>query len=156
MELDRIDRKIIAALMTDATVPLALLADRVGLSQTPCWKRVDKLRRAGVIKARVALVDPEAVGLGLTAFVGLSAPEQTARWQESFEQLLTDIPEVMEAYQLSGSHDYVLRVVARDLPDYERIRQKIVDAVPVRALSANFVLKRVKAQTALPLDTTTA
>ena len=118
--------------------------------------RKAKLKRAGVIRARVALVDPEAVGLGLTAFVGLSAPEQTASWQEKFERVLEEIPEVMDAYQLSGSHDYVLRIVARDMMDYERLRKRIVDAVPVRALSANFVLKRLKAETALPLDTISA
>ena len=104
----------------------------------------------------LSLVDPEAVGLGLTAFVGLSAPEQTASWQEKFERVLEEIPEVMDAYQLSGSHDYVLRIVARDMMDYERLRKRIVDAVPVRALSANFVLKRLKAETALPLDTISA
>lgn len=156
MELDRIDRKIIVALMADATVPLALLASQVGLSQTPCWKRVDKLKRAGIIKARVALVDPEAVGLGLTAFVSLSAAEQSAQWRDGFEALLSEMPEIMEAYQLAGSHDYVLRLVARDMADYERLRQRIVDAVPVREISADFVLRRVKAQTALPVDTVRA
>lgn len=156
MKLDRIDRKIIAALMEDATVPLARLADQVGLSQTPCWKRVRKLQDAGVIRARVAVVDPEHLGLGLTVFAGISAPDQGAEWRAQFEDVVTDIPEVMEAYQLAGSHDFVLRIVVRDMVDFERVRLRITDAVPVRDLTPHFALKRVKSATVLPIDTRTA
>ncbi|MCT4371575.1 Lrp/AsnC family transcriptional regulator [Yangia mangrovi] len=156
MDLDRIDRKIVATLMADATVPLARLADMVGLSQTPCWKRLRKLQEAGVIRGRVALVDPEKLGLGLTVFAGVSAPEQGADWQRRFEEVVGDLPEVMEAYQLAGSHDYVLRIVVRDMADFERIRRQITEAIPVRDLSANFALKRLKSQTVLPIDTVSA
>ncbi|WP_109468014.1 Lrp/AsnC family transcriptional regulator [Albibacillus kandeliae] len=156
MELDRIDRKIVATLMADATVPLARLADIVGLSQTPCWKRVRRLQESGVIRARVAVVDPERLGLGLTVFAGVSAPEQTPSWHDRFGELLDEIPEVMDAYQLAGNHDYVLRIVVPDMAGFDRIRQRITEAIPVREISANFALRRLKAQTALPIDTKSA
>ncbi|MGI3168547.1 Lrp/AsnC family transcriptional regulator [Pseudooceanicola sp. C21-150M6] len=156
MTLDRIDRKIVTALMTDATIPLARLADRVGLTVTPCWKRVRRLTDSGIIRARVAIVDPERIGLGMVAFVGVSAPEQSAQWHTSFAEALAAIPEVMEAYQMAGTEDYVLRIVARDMPDFERVRQRLVSAVPVRGLTASFALRRLKSETVLPIDTLTA
>lgn len=156
MELDRIDRKIITALMADATTPLARLAAQVGLSSTPCWKRVQRLTKTGVIRARVAVVDPERIGLGMTAFVGVTATELTADWHESFTQVVDAIPEVMEAYQMAGSQDYVLRIVARDMADFDRIRQIIVSGIPVRGLTTSFALRRMKSGTVLPLDTVTA
>lgn len=156
MELDRIDRKIVATLMADATVPLARLANMVGLSQTPCWKRVRRLQETGVIRGRVALVDPERIGLGLTVFASVSAPEQSAEWQGLFEGVLAKMPEVMEAYQLAGSHDYVLRIVVRDMSGFERLRRQITEALPVREISASFALRRLKAQTVLPIDTLSA
>ncbi|MCT4371442.1 Lrp/AsnC family transcriptional regulator [Yangia mangrovi] len=156
MDLDRIDRKIVATLMADATVPLARLAQMVGLSQTPCWKRVRKLQDTGVIRGRVALVDPERLGLGLTVFAGVSAPEQSTDWQQRFEAIVAQVPEVMEAYQLAGSHDYVLRIVVRDMAEFERIRRQITEAIVVRDISANFALRRLKSQTVLPIDTLSA
>lgn len=156
MQLDRIDRKIIAALMEDATVPLARLADSVGLTATPCWKRVQRLTRDGVIRGRVALVDPERIGLTMTAFVEVSAPDQSEAWRVAFLDLVADLPEVMDAYQLSGEPDYVLRVVARDMADFDRIRQVIVSSIPLRGLTTSFALKTLKSETVLPLDTRTA
>ena len=131
---------------------LARLADRVGLSQTPCWKRVRKLQEAGVIRARVALVDPEHLGLGLTVFAGVSAPDQSADWHSRFAEVTAAIPEIMDAYQLAGSYDYVLRIVVRDMADFERVRQGLTEAIPVRSLTAQFALKRLKSATALPID----
>ena len=156
MELDRIDRKIIAALMADATMPLARLADRVGLSNTPCWKRVKRLTERGVIRARVAVVDPERLGLGMTAFIGVTAPDQSPEWHDSFSDVVSLIPEIMEAHQLAGNHDYVLRVVARDMTDFDRIRQCLVSRIAVRGLTASFAIRRVKSETVLPLDTVSA
>ncbi|KAA2316017.1 Lrp/AsnC family transcriptional regulator [Pseudooceanicola sediminis] len=156
MQLDRIDRKLVAALMSDATQPVARLAERVGLTQTPCWKRIQKLQEAGVIRARVALVDPEQVGLGLTVFVGVSAPQQDARWHADFARVLEAIPEVMEAHQLAGSHDYALRVVVRDLADFDRVRGRITNAIAIGALSVQFAARRVKSVSVLPIDTCSA
>jgi Lrp/AsnC family transcriptional regulator len=156
MELDRIDRKIIASLMADATLPLVRLAEAVGLSQTPCWKRVRRLTETGIIRARVALVDPERIGLGLTVFVGIVATEQTAAWLAKFEQVVAELPEIMEAYQLAGRDDYVIRIVARDMADYDRVRDQIVSALPVREFSPSFAMKRLKCATTLPIDTRAA
>lgn len=156
MSLDRIDRKIVAALMADAMIPLARLADQVGLSQTPCWKRVRKLQDRGIIRGRVAIVDPESLGLSLTAFVNVSAGDQAEDMQRRVEDVLAAIPEVMEAYRMAGSHDYALRIVARDMADFDRIRQTIANALPLRDLSASFALQRLKASTVLPIDTCSA
>lgn len=155
MELDRIDRMIVVALMTDATLPLARLADRVGLTQTPCWKRLQRLRDRGVIRGRVAVVDPESVGLGLTVFATVTPTEQSAAWHEDFAGVLSAVPEVMEAHLLADSHDYALRIVVRDMAGFERIRATITAAVPVRTFTANFSSRRVKAETVLPIDTRT-
>jgi Lrp/AsnC family transcriptional regulator len=153
MTLDRIDRKLVAALMGDATQPVSRLAERVGLSQTPCWKRIQKLQNAGIIRARVALVDPELVGLGLTVFVGVSAPQQDAGWHEAFAAVVDAIPEVMEAHQLAGSYDYTLRVVVRDMADFDRVRGRITSAIVIRDLTVQFASRRVKSLSVLPIDT---
>ncbi|WP_138466210.1 Lrp/AsnC family transcriptional regulator [Poseidonocella sp. HB161398] len=156
MELDRIDRKIVAALMADATLPLARLAGMVGLSQTPCWKRVRKLQSSGVIRGRVALVDPERIGFGLTVFVSLSAPDQAPAWQDRLEEVLSEIPEVMEAYQLAGQYDHLLRIVVRDMAEFERVRKRLANAIELSQLSVHFATRRLKNETVLPLDTLTA
>ncbi|NIY95973.1 Lrp/AsnC family transcriptional regulator, partial [Salipiger sp. HF18] len=118
--------------------------------------RVRKLQDAGIIRGRVALVDPERLGLGLTVFAEVSASEQSADWQARFAEVIADIPEVMEAHQLAGSHDYALRIVVRDMAGFERIRSRITEAIPVRGLSASFALKRIKSETVLPIDTRSA
>lgn len=156
MELDRIDRKIVAALMADATIPLSRLSDMVGLSSTPCWKRVRRLMQNGVIRGKVALVDPEQLGLGMTVFVSLTAPDQSPDWHEDFARVIAAIPEIMEAHQVAGDQDYALRIVVRDMADYERIRQDLVSRVAVRGLTARFLTRRLKFNTVLPVDTSAA
>lgn len=153
-DLDLIDRKIIAELMRDATLPVAQIADRVGLSQTPCWKRIQKLETAGVITGRVALVDPARIGFGLTVFVGIEAPDHSADWRESFTKALTTLPEVMDAYRMAGEMDYLLRVAVRDMADFDAFYRRLTDAIPIKNVTSHFAMERLKSSSAYPVDTT--
>lgn len=152
-ELDLIDRKILAALMRDATLPVAQVADRVGLSQTPCWKRIQKLEAAGIITGRVALVDPERIGFGLTVFVGIEAPDHSAAWREAFVTAVGELPEVMEAWRMAGETDYLLRVAVRDMAGFDAFYKRLTDAVRIKNVTSHFAMERVKSVNAYPLDT---
>lgn len=153
LALDLIDRKIAALLMQDSTMPVARIADRVGLSQTPCRKRIQRFEADGVILRRVALVDPARIGLGLTAYAGITVPEQSADWRETFERAVQGMPEVIEAHRLSGSIDYLLRITVADLPAHDDFFRRLTDAVPIKAVATQFVPEQVKSGTAYPIDT---
>ncbi|MEY4982636.1 MAG: hypothetical protein RIR62_902 [Pseudomonadota bacterium] len=150
--LDRIDRRILDALMRDATVPVAQLADRVGLSQTPCWKRVQKLEAAGIITARVAVVDPAAVGLGLTVFVEITAADHTPEWRTAFAAVVADCPEILEVHRMAGDADYLLKVAVRDMAAYDAFYLDLTGRIPCRNVTSKFSMERMKTTTVLPLD----
>ena len=152
-DLDLIDRKIVAELMRDATLPIARIADRAGLSQTPCWKRIQKLEAAGILTGRVALADPGKLGFGLTVFVGIEAPDHSAGWREAFAKATDAIPEVMEVYRMAGEIDYLLRVTVADMAAFDRLYKRLTDAVPIRTVTSHFAMERMKFTTAYPLDT---
>ncbi len=149
--MDAIDRRILALLQQDATLSVAQLADRVGLSTTPCWKRVQKLEASGVITGRVALVSPEAVGLGLSVFVAIEAGDHSQAWMERFAQAVAAMPEVMEAYRMAGEVDYMLRVAVTDMAAYDRFYKRLIAAVQPRNVTSRFAMERMKHSTALPL-----
>jgi len=151
MKLDRIDLKILDLLQRDATIPLARIADRVGLSQTPCWKRIQKHEEAGVIRERVAILDPEVLGLALTAFVMIEALDHTADWRESFLETVERFEEVRDLYRLAGRYDFLLRVVVRDMADFDRFYADLTAGVRLRSVDSFFALERMKVSTALPL-----
>mgnify|MGYP003708665269 CR=1 FL=1 len=113
--MDAIDRKILTVLQADSNISIAELADRVGLSQTPCWKRIQRLEQTGVIIKRVALVAPEKIGLGLTVFVQIETADHSGPWLEKFAQSVAAMPEVIEFYRMAGDVDYMLRVVVADI-----------------------------------------
>lgn len=151
--LDLIDRKIVAALMQDATLPVAQIADKVGLSQTPCWKRIQKLEAAGVLTNRVALADPEKLGLGLAVFVGIEAPDHSAEWREAFAKVVTTLPQIMEVYRMAGQMDYLLRVAVPDMAAYDGLYKRLTDAIPIKNITSHFAMERMKFTTAYPIDT---
>jgi Lrp/AsnC family transcriptional regulator len=151
--LDLIDRKIVAELMRDATLPIAQIADRVGLSPTPCWKRIQKLEAAGVITGRVALVDPAKIGFGLTVFVGIEAPDHGAGWREAFVAAASALPEVMEIHRMAGEMDYLLRVAVSDMAAFDAFYRRLTDAVPIKNVTSHFAMERLKVTTAYPVDT---
>ncbi len=150
---DLIDRKILAELMRDATLPIAQIAERVGLSQTPCWKRIQKLEAAGVVTGRVAMVDPIQIGFGLTVFVGIEAPDHTAEWRETFGAVVSGMSEVMEIYRMAGEVDYLLRVAVRDISAFDAFYRRLTDAVPIKNVTSQFAMERIKYTTAYPIDT---
>ena len=149
--IDRIDRKIVTELQADATISLALLADRVGLSQTPCWKRVQRLEQTGVLTGRVALADPHKLGLSLTAFVSITAPDHGVAWRDGFRETLKAFPEVVEVWRVAGDADYVLKVVATDMAAYDAFYQRLTASLELRAVSSQFAMERVAYTTALPV-----
>lgn len=152
-ELDLIDRKILAELMRDATQPVAQIADKAGLSQTPCWKRIQKLGAAGVLTGRVALADPGKLGFGLTVFVGIEAPDHSADWREAFATATQTIPEIMEAYRMAGEMDYLLRIAVADMAAFDSLYKRLTDAVPIKTVTSYFAMERMKFTTAYPVDT---
>ncbi|WP_374428369.1 Lrp/AsnC family transcriptional regulator [Tabrizicola sp.] len=154
-DLDLIDRKIVAELMRDATLPIAQIADKAGLSQTPCWKRIQKLEASGVLTGRVALADPTKLGFGLTVFVGIEAPDHSVDWRESFAKATEAIPEIMEVYRMAGEIDYLLRVAVADMQAYDRLYKRLTDAVPIKNVTSHFAMERMKFTTAYPVDTLT-
>jgi len=151
LRLDRIDRRIVNELQADATLPLARLADRVGLSQTPCWKRIQKLERAGIITRRVALVDPNKVSLGLTAFVAVSASDHGPAWRDTFHRVTSSMPEILEIWRVAGEADYLLKVVVRDLPAFDAFYGRLTASIELKSVSSQLALERVAHTTALPI-----
>jgi Lrp/AsnC family transcriptional regulator len=149
--LDAVDRRILMALQENCDIPLAELARKAGLSSTPCWNRVQRLEAEGVITARVALVNPQKVGLGLTAFVSVEAAEHSGEWLKAFSQAVTRLPEVVEIYRMAGDVDYVLKVVTQDMAAYDEFYKLLIGAVPLKNVSSRFAMERIKATTALKI-----
>lgn len=154
--LDRIDRKILHELMQDATLPIGQLAEKVGLSQTPCWKRVQKLEAAGVITGRVALVDADKIGLGLTVFVEVEATDHSTTWREEFAQVALSYPEIVEIHRMAGDVDYLLKVVVPDMAAFDQFYQAFTTRLPCRNVTSKFAMEVMRDTTQLPIDTTTA
>lgn len=151
--LDRIDRRILHELMRDATLPVSQLAERVGLSQTPCWKRVQKLEAAGVITGRVAIVNPAVIGLGLTVFVEIEAADHTPEWRAAFAAVVADYPEIVEVHRMAGEVDYLIKGVVSGMAAYDAFYLDLTQRLPCRNVTSKFSMERMKATTALPIDT---
>ncbi|MFT4097375.1 MAG: Lrp/AsnC family transcriptional regulator [Rhodoblastus sp.] len=146
--MDVIDRKILRELQADASISIAELSDRVGLSQTPCWKRIQKLEAAGIILGRVALLAPEKLGLGLTVFVSIEAPDHSDGWLAKFAAAVSAMPEVMEFYRMAGDVDYMLRVVVADMAAYDAFYKRLIGASPLKNVTSRFAMERLKSTTA--------
>lgn len=146
--MDKIDREILRILQVDGTLPIATIADRVGLSQTPCWKRIRKLETSGVIEKRVALLNPEKLGLGITVFVSIQAPDHSEEWLARFAERVSTMPEVMEFYRMAGDVDYMLRVVVADMPSYDGFYKRLIATVPLKSVTSRFAMERIKSETA--------
>jgi len=149
--MDEIDRRLLELLQDDATLSIAQMAECVGLSQTPCWKRIQRLEKNGVIARRVAVVDPEQVGLGLSVFVNVEAGDHTPEWLHRFSIGLSAMPEVMEIYRMAGDVDYVLRVAVADMAAYDAFYKRLIAVAPMRNVTSRFAMERMKHTTAYPL-----
>ena len=149
--MDAIDRKIVALLQEDASLSLAQIAHRVGLSQSPCWKRIQRLEKSGVIRKRVALISPESIGMGLSVFVSIETGDHSSAWLSKFAQTVTAMPEVMEFHRMAGDIDYMLRVAVPDMQAYDAFYKKLIDTMPLKNVTSRFSMERVKSTTAYPL-----
>lgn len=152
-QLDRTDRKILAILQEDASLAVAEVAGRVGLSQTPCWRRIQRLHSDGVIQRTVSLVQPEAIGLGLTVFIGIEALDHSPEWLTRFTKVVSAMPEVMEVHRMAGDTDYLLRVAVADMAAFDAFYRRLIEAVPLKNVSSHFAMERVKSTTAYPIGT---
>ena len=151
MLIDDIDRKILAILQVDATVPVAAIAERVGLSATPCWRRIQKLEEAGVVRARVAVLDPDKLHVGVTVFVSVKTNQHDLGWLEKFAAAVRDFPEVVEFYRMSGDVDYLLRIVVPDIAAYDAVYKRLIARIALSDVSSAFAMEQIKYTTALPL-----
>jgi Lrp/AsnC family transcriptional regulator len=149
--MDVIDRKILDLLQRDATLSIAEIADQVGLSQTPCWKRIQRLESNGIVERRVAILNPEKLGLGLTVFVSIETSDHSQVWLTRFAEIVSAMPEVLEFYRMAGDIDYMLRVIVADMAAYDAFYKRLIAAVPLKNVSSRFAMERVKASTALPI-----
>lgn len=150
--LDRLDKKILSILQEDATIPVAEVAKRVGLSTTPCWRRIQKLEEDGVILRRVAVLDPRAVNTKVTVFVSIVTNQHSEEWLRRFAELIREFPEVVEFYRMSGQVDYLLRVVVPDIEAYDAFYKRLIAKIEISDVSSAFAMEQIKYTTALPLS----
>lgn len=149
--LDAIDRKILTVLQQDASLSVAEIGDRVGLSSTPCWKRIQRLEADGVITKRVALVDQNKIGLGLSVFVSIESGDHSEAWLTKFADAVSSMPEVIEFYRMAGDVDYMLRVVVADMRSYDIFYKKLISTVALKNVTSRFAMEKIKSVTALPV-----
>ena len=150
--LDRYDRQIVSQLQTDAEITAAQLAERIGLSTNACWRRIKRLHEEGIIRRQVALLDEHKLGLKVTVFVSVKTNQHTDEWLTTFAEGVKALPEVVEFYRMSGDIDYLLKIVVKDIEDYDRVYKKLISVAPMHDVSSSFAMERIKSSTALPLD----
>jgi len=149
--LDAIDRRILRELQKDSTIPIAELAQLVGLSQTPCWKRIKRLTDAEIITKRVALLDRSKLDLGLAVFVSVRTNRHDQEWLDAFAGAAASMPEVVEFYRLSGDTDYLMKVLVRDIAAYDAFYKRLIASVPLSDVSSAFAMEQIKSTTAVPV-----
>ena len=150
--MDDVDKQILHCLQEDVTMPRSEIAERVHLSTTPCWRRIQKLRETGIIREEVALLDRRALNVGLTAFVAIRTNQHNPEWFKRFADAVRDIPEIVECYRMSGEVDYLLRVVIPDVGAYDGVYNRLIRAVELVDVTSSFAMEELKYSTALPLD----
>jgi Lrp/AsnC family transcriptional regulator len=149
-EIDPMDRMILAELQRDGTLSVDQLSERVNLSRNACWRRVKMMEEDGVITGRVALVDPEKLGFGLSVFILIRTTHHEPEWLKKFRDAVTSIPEIIGVYRMSGDLDYVLRARVPDVKAYDRLYQRLIAKVPLSDVSASFVMEEIKETMELP------
>ena len=150
--VDDIDRRILTVLQQDAALPISEIAARVGLSSSPCWKRIQKLKDDGVITGQVVLCDPAKLDLNTTVFVKVSTNQHSESWLERFAAAVREIPEIVDVYRMTGDMDYLLRVVVRDIQGYDSVYKRLIRSCELFDVSSSFAMERIKYSTALPLQ----
>lgn len=152
MKLDRIDKGILEQLQRNSDQSLVTLADKVGLSKNPCWRRIQRLQEAGVIRSRVALLDPKSLNLRVIVFMNIRTNQHTAEWLKKFTAAIDDIPEIVEYYRMSGEVDYLLKILAPTIEAFDAVYKKLINRVDIFEISSHFAMEELKNTTELPLD----
>jgi Lrp/AsnC family transcriptional regulator len=152
MTMDRIDKEILALLQANADVPLSEIAERVNLSSTPCWRRIQRLEEQGYIQRKVALLDPVKLNVGVTVFVLLKTHQHNQEWFIKLSATISEIPEVVDFYRMSGSIDYLLRVVVPNIAAYDEVYKKLTKNIEIFEVNSSFAMEEIKHTTMLPLD----
>lgn len=143
-DLDKVDREILRLISVDASMSLADIAAAVGLTPTPCWKRIRRMETEGVIQRRVAVIDPARVGLPVSVFVEVETADHSSDWLTQFAKVIAQTPEIIDAWRMSGDVDYLLHVVVPDIASYDSFYRKLIAAVPLRNVSSRFSMERMK------------
>jgi Lrp/AsnC family transcriptional regulator len=149
--MDAIDRKILSVLQQDASLSVAEIGQRVGLSSTPCWKRIQRLEADGVITKRVALVDQNKIGLGINVVVSIETGDHSQEWLQRFAKTVSAMPEVMDFFRMAGDVDYLLRVVVADMQAYDAFYKRLIAEIPLKNVTSRFAMEKIKSTTALPV-----
>lgn len=151
LKLDAFDLRILALLQEDASKPLAEIADAVGLSPTPCWRRIQKLEAAGYIKQRVALLDRDKLRAGVTVFIAVKTARHSMEWLERFHAAVHDLPEIVDFYRMSGDIDYLLKAYVSDIAAYDALYKKLIARIELSDVTSMFAMEELKSTTAIPL-----
>lgn len=149
--MDRVDLQILAILQEDASTTVAQISSRIGLSQSPCWKRIQKLEANGILLKRVALVSPAKVGLGLSVYISITTGNAAPEALDGFIRTVSAMPEVVEFSRATGDIDFMLRIAVADVEAYDAFYERLTGIIPLRKVSPHFVLQRIKSTTALPI-----
>lgn len=152
ISLDVIDKKILGLLQRDSALKVAEVANEVGLSPTPCWRRIQRLEDEGVIRRRVALLDREKMNVAVSVFVAIRTNHHSRAWLDAFRAVIEEIPEIVEAYRLSGDIDYMLRIVVPDIAAYDGVYKRMIEKLEFADISSSFTMEELKFTTALPTN----
>ncbi|MGA3400547.1 MAG: Lrp/AsnC family transcriptional regulator [Acetobacteraceae bacterium] len=144
-EIDRLDREILRLISADASLSLAEIAAEVGLTPTPCWKRIRRMEETGIILRRVAVIDPAKIGLPVSVFVEVETADHSGEWLQQFANVVGSMPEIIDAWRMSGDVDYLLHVVVPDIAAYDDFYRRLISQVKLRNVSSRFSMERLKA-----------
>ena len=149
--MDEIDLNILRILQVDNSLSVSEIAHQVGLSASPCWKRINRLNKDGIIKRKIAVVDPEKLGLGITAYVSIKTGEHSKLWLEEFSTTVTEMPEVMEFHRMAGDVDYMLKVIVPDIQAFDEFYKRLIGTTAINEVTSRFSMETIKETTALPI-----
>lgn len=149
--MDDTDRRILRILQKDCSAPVSEVARQVGLSASPCWKRINRLQESGIIREQVAVLEPEALGFGLTVFMAIRTGEHSGDWLRRFADLVSAMPEVQEFHRMAGEIDYMLKVIVPDMKAFDAFYKRLVDTTPLTEVTSRFSMETIKQTTALPV-----
>ena len=149
--MDKIELKILKLLQTDSGLSISEIAAKAGLSTSPCWKRISRLREQGVIKGQVSLLNASMLGFGLTAYVSIKTGEHSDNWLNKFSTTVTGMPEVMEFHRMAGDVDYMLKVVVADIDAFDKFYKRLITSSAISEVTSRFSMEKIKETTELPL-----